>query len=231
VRRREFITLLGGAAVAWPLAARAQQPAIPVVGFLRTTVAAGSAHLVGAFRQGLNEAGFVDGQNVAVEYRWADDQDDRIPEMAAELVRRQAAVIVANGIAVPAVKAATATIPIVFTTGFDPVRTGLVASLSRPGGNATGVVFTTTDLATKQLGLLHELAPKAAIIAVLGDPNQPELEVELRDIESAGREIGRQILVVKAASERELNAAFATTVQGGAGALLVRGSPLFSSRR
>jgi putative tryptophan/tyrosine transport system substrate-binding protein len=230
MKRRDFITLVGGAA-AWPLAARAQQQTIPVVGFLRTTVAAGSAHLVGAFRQGLNEAGFVEGQNVAVEYRWADDQDDRIPEMAAELVRRQAAVIVANGIAVPAVKAATVTIPIVFTTGFDPVRTGLVASLSRPGGNATGVIFTTTDLATKQLGPLHELAPKAAIIAVLADPNQPELEVELREMESAGRAIGRQILIVKAASERELNAAFATVVQARAGALLVRGSPLFLTRR
>jgi putative tryptophan/tyrosine transport system substrate-binding protein len=230
IRRREFITLLSGVA-AWPLAARAQQPAMPVIGFLRTTAAAGSAHLVGAFRQGLNEAGFVEGQNVAVEYRWADDQDDRIPGMAAELVRCQVAVIVANGIAVSAVKAATATIPIVFTTGFDPVRTGLVASLSRPGGNATGVVFTQTDLAAKQLGLLHELAPKAAIIAVLGDPNQPELEFELQEIEAAGRAIGRQILIVKAASEREFNAAFATVVQAHAGALLVRGSPLFLTRR
>jgi putative ABC transport system substrate-binding protein len=204
---------------------------MPVVGFLRTTAAAGSAHLVAAFRQGLSEAGFVEGQNVAVEYRWADDQDDRIPGMAAELVRRQAAVIVANGIAVPAVKAATGTIPIVFTTGFDPVRTGLVASLSRPSGNATGVVFTMTDLATKQLGLLHELAPKAAIIAVLGDPDQPELEVELQEIEAAGRAIGLQILIVKAASERDLNAAFATVVQARADALLVRGSPLFLTRR
>jgi putative ABC transport system substrate-binding protein len=231
VRRRQFITLLGGAGVAWPLAARAQQPAMPVVGFLRTTVAAGSEHLVGAFRQGLNEAGFIEGQNLAVEYRWADDQDDRIPGMAAELVHRQVAVIVANGLAVPAVKAVTATTPIVFTTGFDPVRTGLVASLSRPGGNATGVVFTTTDLAAKQLGLLHELVPKAALIAVLGDANQPELEFELRELEAAGRSIGRQILIVKTASENELNAAFAAVVQAGAGALLVRGSSLFLTRR
>ena len=231
MKRRAFITLLGGAAAVWPFAARAQQSAMPVVGFLRTTAAAGSAHLVAAFRQGLSESGFVEGQNVAVEYRWADDQDDRIPGMAAELVRRQAAVIVANGLAVPAVKAATGTIPIVFTTGFDPVRTGLVASLSRPGGNATGVVFTMTDLATKQLGLLHELAPKAAIIAVLGDPDQPELQVELQEIEAAGRAIGLQILIVKAASERDLNAAFATVVQARADALLVRGSPLFLTRR
>ena len=231
MKRREFITLLGGTAAAWPVVGRAQQPALPVIGFLRTSMATGSAHLVGAFQQGLNETGFIQGQNVAIEYRWADDQIDRIPGMAAELVRRQAAVIVANGLAVPAVKAATATIPIVFTTGFDPVRTGLVASLSRPGGNATGVIFTQTDLAAKQLGLLHELAPKAAIIAVLGDPNQPELEVELRDIEAAGRAIGRQILIVKAANEREFNAAFATVVQAHAGALLVRGSPLFLARR
>ena len=231
LKRREFITLLGGAAAAWPLAARAQQPTMPVIGFLRSTAAASSGELVGAFRQGLNEAGFVEGQNVTVEYRFADDQDDRIPGLAAELVRRQAAVIYANGVAVPAVKAATATIPIVFTTGFDPVRTGFVASLSRPGGNVTGVVFTTTDLAAKQLGLLQELAPKAAIIAVLGDPNLPEFEVELRDLEAAGRAIGRQILVVKAARETEFNVAFATVVQGGAGALLVRGGPIFHNRR
>jgi ABC-type uncharacterized transport system substrate-binding protein len=230
MRRREFMALVGGAA-AWPLTARAQQPAMPVIGFIRSTAAAGSEHLVGAFRQGLSEAGFVEGQNVAVEYRFADDQDARIPGMVAEFARRQVAVIKANGIAVPAAKAATATIPIVFTTGFDPVRTGFVASLSRPGGNVTGVVFTQTDLAAKQLGLLHELVPKAAIIAVLGDANQPELDVELREIEAAGRAIGRQILVVKVASEREFNAAFVTVVQGGAGALLVRGSPLFLNRR
>jgi len=141
LERREFISLVGGAAAAWPLAVRAQQAAVPVVGFLRSTTAAGSEALVGAFRHGLNEAGFVEGQNVAVEYRWADDRDDRVLEMAAELVRRQAAVIVANGVAVPAVKAASATVPIVFTTGFDPVRAGLVAGLSRPGGNATGIRF------------------------------------------------------------------------------------------
>jgi putative ABC transport system substrate-binding protein len=229
-KRRDFVTLIGGAA-AWPLAARGQQSAMPVIGFLRSTAATGSEPLVAAFRQGLNEAGFVEGHNIAVEYRWADDQDDRIPGLAAELVRRQAAVIVANGIAVPAVKTATATIPIVFTTGFDPVRTGLVASLNRPGGNATGVVFTMTDLAAKQLGLLHGVAPKATTIAVLGDPNQPELELELREIETAGRAIGRQILIVKAASEREFKTAFATVVQARAGALLVRGSPLFLTRR
>jgi putative ABC transport system substrate-binding protein len=230
LRRREFMTLLGGVA-AWPLAARAQQPAMPVIGFLRSTATTGSEHLVGAFRQGLNEVGFVEGQNVAVEYRFADDQNDRLPVLAEELVRRQVAVIVANGLAVTAAKAATATTPIVFTTGFDPVRTGFVASLSRPGGNVTGVVHTVVDLATKQLGLLHELAPKNAVIAVLGDSNQPELELEIREMEAAGRAIGRQILIVKAASERDFNAAFAKIVQTGAGALLVRGSALFLTRR
>jgi putative tryptophan/tyrosine transport system substrate-binding protein len=151
--------------------------------------------------------------------------------LAAELVRRQVAVIVANGLAVTAAKAATATTPIVFTTGFDPVRTGFVASFSRPGGNVTGVVHTVVDLAAKQLGLLHELAPKNAVIAVLGDSNQPELELEIREMEAAGRAIGRQILIVKVASERDFNAAFATIVQTGAGALLVRGSALFLTRR
>jgi len=231
MRRREFITLLGGAAVGSPFAARAQQPALPVIGFLRTAAAASSTHLVSAFRQGLGEAGFVEGQNVAVEYRWAEDQHDRLPGMAADLVRRRVAAIVTNGIAVPAVKAATAAIPVIFLTGYDPVRTGFVTSLSRPGGNVTGVVFTITDLVAKQLGLLHELVPKAAVIAVLLDPNQLESDTELREAKVAGRAIGRQILIVKASSEREFNAAFATIVQAGAGALLVGGSPVFINRR
>ena len=175
IRRRQFITLLGGAACALPLAARAQQPILPVIGFLRSTAATGSEPLVRAFRQGLNEAGFVEGQNVAVEYRWADDHVDRIPGMTAELVSRRAAVIVANGIAALGVKSATTAIPVVFTMGFDPVRTGLVTSLNRPGGNATGVIFTQTDLAAKQLGLLHELAPKITTIAVLGDATNRSL--------------------------------------------------------
>jgi putative ABC transport system substrate-binding protein len=231
IKRREFITLLGGAAVAWPLAAHAQQPAMPVVGFLRSTAAAGSAHLVTAFRQGLAEAGFIEGQNVAIEYRWADDRLDRLPGLAADLVRRPAAVIAANSLAAEAAKVATATTPIVFVTGVDPVRTSLVASLNRPGGNVTGVIFTTTDLAAKQLGLLHELVPKAAVIAVLQAPNQLELEVFLSDVEAAGRAIGRQILFVNAASEREFNAAFATMVKAGAGALLVRGGAVYLSQR
>ncbi len=231
MRRRECITLLGAAAAAWPLAARAQQPAMPVVGFLRSASAAGSAHLVAAFRQGLGETGFVEGQNVAIEWRWADDQRDRLSGLATDLVRRQVAVIVVNGIAAPASMAATATIPIVFTTGFDPIRTGLVASLSRPEGNITGVVFTITDLTAKRLGLLHELIPKAAVIAVLLEPNQPEIEVDLGEVEAAGRALGRQILIVKAASEREFNAAFTTIVQAGAGALLFGGGPVFLNQR
>jgi putative tryptophan/tyrosine transport system substrate-binding protein len=231
IGRRQFITLLGGASVAWPLAARAQQPRLPVVGFLRSTTAAGSAHLMAAFRQGLSEAGFVDGQTVAIEYRFADDRADRLPGLAAELVGRQVALIVGNTAAVvKAAKTVTATTPIVFVTGSDPVRTGLVASLNRPGGNITGVTFTTIDLAAKQLGLLHELVPGTSVIAVLRDPNGPELEAELSAIEDAGRAIGRQVLIVKAAGEREFAGAFATIRQAGA-ALLVRGGPVFLSQR
>jgi putative ABC transport system substrate-binding protein len=189
--RRELIPLLGGAA-AWPIAARAQQGAMPVVGFLRSTTAFGSAHLVSAFLSGLTEIGFVEGQNVAVEYRFADDHADRLPGLAADLVGRQVALIVGNTVAAVQAKAATATIPIVFISGSDPVRTGLVASLNRPGGNVTGVTFTTIDLAAKQLGLLHELVPDASVIAVLRDPNQPELEAELRALEEAGHAIGRR---------------------------------------
>jgi putative ABC transport system substrate-binding protein len=230
MRRRGFIAGLGLSAVL-PLSARAQQPAIPFVGFLSSRSPGESEAVVTAYRNGLAESGFVAGQNVAIEYRWANNQPDRLPEMAADLVRRRVTVISTNGFATPAAMAATGTIPIVFTTGFDPVRTGLVASLSRPGGNVTGVVFTTTDLVGKQLGLLHELVPKAAVIAVLVDPNQPEVGIESREAEAAGRAIGRQTLIVKAASEREFDAAFATLVQAGAGALLVLGSPTFLARR
>jgi putative ABC transport system substrate-binding protein len=231
IGRREFISLLGGAAVAWPLAARAQQSAMPVIGFLRPAAAAGSAHFVGAFRQGLREAGFVEGQNVAIDFRWAEDQSDRLPVIAAELVQRRVAVIVTTGIAMPALKAATASIPIIFVTGYDPVRTGFVTSLSRPGGNVTGVVFTITDLVAKRLGLLHELIPKEAVIAVLLDPNQLDVEVELREAEAAGRALGRQILIAKATSDREFKGILAMIVQAGAGALLVGGSPVFVNHR
>jgi ABC-type uncharacterized transport system substrate-binding protein len=231
MKRREFITLLGGAAVAWPLAARAQQ-AVPVIGFVRSTSLADSTRLVTAFRQGLEEAGFVEGKNVTIEYRWAENQPDRLPALVADLIRRPAAVIVGNTPPALAAKAATAAIPIVFVVGGDPIRLGLIASLNRPGGNATGVVFTTTDLTAKRLGLLHELVPKAAVMAALLDPNAPEHETELRDLEAAGRAIGRQILFVKAADERDFAAGFGTIVQAGAGGLLLgSGAFLFSRRR
>ena len=231
VKRREFITLLGGAAAAWPLAARAQQPTMPVVGFLRNTSAAGFAHLVGAFRPGLNEVGFVENQNVAIEYRWGDDQRDRLPGLVADLVRRRVAVIVGNTFAALAAEAATTTVPIVFVIGSDPVKLGLVASLARPGGNITGLVFTTSDIAAKRLGLLHELAPKAAVIAVLLDPNSAGAPDELQGVEEARRTIGLQIVIVKAASEGEFNSAFAAIVRAGAGALHVGGGAFFNSRR
>jgi putative ABC transport system substrate-binding protein len=232
MRRRAFITLLGGAA-AWPLKARAQQPVMPVVGFLRSTQAAGFAYIVDAFRQGLNDVGFVEGKNVAIEYRWADNQRDRLPGLAADLVRRQVAVIVGAGTpAAQAGKAATTTTPLVFVTGADPVSVGLVASLNRPGGKITGVAFTVVALAAKLLGMLHELVPKASVVAaVLRDPNGPDVESESRDLEEAGRAIGRQILIVDAANEREFHAAFAKVVQAGAGGLLIGASPFLLSQR
>ena len=229
--RRQFITLLGGAAVAWPLAARAQQPAMPVVGFLRSTPSAPFMHLVAAFRQGLKDEGFIEGQNVSIEYRSADNQLDRLPGLAADLVRRQVAVIVANTLAAEAAKAATQTIPIIFVTGDDPVTTGLVASLNRPSGNLTGVVFFASGhLGTKRLELLHELVPKGAIIAVLMDPS---FATELPAVEGAARALGRQLLVMvmKAASEHELDDAFSAMAQAGVGALLVGGGPFFMSQR
>jgi putative ABC transport system substrate-binding protein len=232
MRRREFISLLCGTAVAWPFAARAQQPAMPVIGFLRSTQAAGFAYIVDAFRQGLNDVGFVEGKNVAIEYRWADNHQDRLPKLAADLVRRQVAAIVGAGTpAAQASKAATTTTPIVFLSGADPVRIGLVASLNRPGGNITGVVFTVVALAAKLLGMLTELVPTASVIAVLRDPNGPDVEGESRDLEEAGRAIGRQILMVNAANEREFHAAFAKVVQAGAGGLLIGASPFLLSQR
>ena len=231
IERRKFLATLGGAAAAWPLAARAQQ-AVPVIGFVRSTSLADSTRLVTAFRQGLEEAGFVESKNVTIEYRWAENQPDRLPALVADLIRRPAAVIVGNTPPALAAKAATAAIPIVFVVGGDPIRLGLIASLNRPGGNATGVVFTTTDLTAKRLGLLHELVPKAAVMAALLDPNAPEHETELRDLEAAGRAIGRQILFVKAADERDFAAGFGTIVQAGAGGLLLgSGALLFSRRR
>jgi putative tryptophan/tyrosine transport system substrate-binding protein len=230
MKRREFITLTGGVA-AWPLAARAQQPALPVIGYLDSKVAAASSHQVAGFRQGLNEAGFVEGRNVSIEFRWAEGQLDRAPALAADLVRRQVAVIVVNNTFTPAAKAATSTIPIVFVSGDDPVAAGLVTSLNRPGGNVTGVSFTTTPLNPKRLELLHELVPKPAVIALLWDSNTRDSERQLRDVETAARALGRQILIVKAGSESEFDAAFATMVQAGAGALFVGAGAFYTSRR
>src|SRR5262249_4448220 len=230
IRRREFLATLGAAA-AWPLAVRAQQP-MPVVGFLRSTPATGFAYIVDPFRQGLNDAGFVEGKNVAIEYRWADNQQDRLPGLAADLMRRQVAAIVGAGVpAAQAGKAATATTPIGFVIGADPVRVGLVESINRAGGNITGVVFSAAPLAAKLLGMLHELVPKASIIAVLRDPNGAEVESRSRDLEEAARAIGRQILMVNAANEREFHAAFAKVVQEGAGGLLIPSTVFFFSQR
>jgi len=230
IRRREFIAGLGGAA-AWPLAARAQRPAMPVVGFLNSTTAVASSYQVAAFRQGLSEAGYGEGRNVAIEFRWAEGRLDRLPALAADLVRRGVTVIVANNASTPAAKAATSTIPIVFVIGGDPVEVGLVTSLNRPGGNVTGVSFTTGSLNPKRLELLHDLVPKPDLIAVLEDPNTRSSERLLRDIEASARALGRQLLILRAGTESEIDAAFATIVQAGAGALFVGTGAFYISRR
>jgi putative tryptophan/tyrosine transport system substrate-binding protein len=231
LHRREFIALIGGATVAGPLAARAQQPTMPVIGFLNPTSPDAFAGRLGGFRQGLKDTGYVEGENVAIEYRWADNQTDRLPALAAELVRRRVAVIVGNTPSAFAAKAATTTIPIVFIVAEDPVRLGLVASLARPGGNLTGVNFFTGELVAKRLELLRELVPRAARVAVLVNPAGPDAETTLKDVEPAARAIGLQILVLNASTSREINAAFATFVRERPDALFVGGDPFFSSRR
>jgi putative ABC transport system substrate-binding protein len=232
MRRREFLGVLGGGAAAtWPLAARAQQPAVPIVGFLRVTSASDSTHLVAAFQQGLKQAGFVDGQNVAIEYRWADGQEDALRELAADLVRQRAAVIVGHSTAAQAVKAASSATPMIFVVGNDPVRTGLVANLNRPGGNVTGVTFTTVDVTSKRLGQLHEVVPTAKLIGVLVNSNLPEHDVELRDAEDAAKKVGLRVLGMKAGRPSDFYPAFASMVQAGVGALLVGGGAFFTSQR
>jgi putative tryptophan/tyrosine transport system substrate-binding protein len=231
MRRREFITLLGAGVAAWPLAARAQQATMPVVGFLRSTTAADAANLVTAFRQGLKEAGFVEGQNVAVEYRWGENQPDRLPAMVADLIRRPVAVIVGNITAALAAKAATTTVPIVFAIGSDPVKAGLVASLNRPGGNVTGVVFFSSDLGAKRLEQLRQLVPKATTIAMLSNPNSSGPEGERRDVQAAAQAIGQPLLIIDVTSEREIETAFATFVQRGADAVFVGSGPFMTSHR
>ena len=230
MKRRQFITLLGGAAAAWPLTARAQQAAMPVVGFLRSTSPADSTNFVTAFGQGLKEAGFVEGQNVVIEYRWAEGQNERLPPLVADLIRRKVAVIVGAGVAMLAANAATTTVPIVFASGGDPVQDGLVASLNRPGGNVTGVVFTSSELGAKRLELLRQLVPKATTIAVLVNPHLPNTQRERSEVQAAAQAIGQQLLILDVSSDPEIETAFATFVQRGAGALLVGSGPfLFSN--
>jgi putative ABC transport system substrate-binding protein len=231
MRRREFVTLLGGSAAAWPLSARAQQPAkLPTVGFLGAGTP--STYSQWAFRQGLDEAGYVEGRNVTIEYRWAEGQYDRLPAMATELVQRQVAAIVTFPIpAAIAAKAATATIPIVFNVAGDPVKLGLVASLARPGSNATGVNSFLAELGAKQLGLLHELLPKAARIGLLVNPSNANVEGVTKDVMAAAATLGVQIDVVQASDSREIEAAFATLVRNKANALLIGSDVFFSSRR
>jgi len=232
IRRRDFVILLGcGTVAAWPLAARAQRPSIPVIGFLDAATAADTLYRVSAFRDGLKEAGFIDGHNVAIEIRWAENKLDRLPALVADLAQRQVAVIFGPNIAVRAAQAATSTIPIVFVSGGDPIATGLVSNLSRPGGNITGVSFASVPLQPKRLGLLHELVPPPATIAWLRDPRAPSFEVEEKEVPPAARELGRQLLALNAQSVGEIDAAFATIVQSRAGALLVGSGPLFNNRR
>jgi putative tryptophan/tyrosine transport system substrate-binding protein len=231
IRRRNFITLLGGAA-AWPLAARAQQQAMPVIGFLNSASPEAFAPFVVAFKSGLNEAGYVEGRNVAIEYRWAEGKYDQLQVLAAELVRQQVAVVVATGGTNSAVaaRAATATIPIVFNT-VDPVKDGLAASFNRPGGNATGVSLFANALAPKRLELLRELLPSAAVIVVLLDANSTDAEIQLREVQAAADSVNQQIYTLTIGTDREFDTAFASPVLRQAGALLVAGSPFFTSRR
>jgi len=233
MKRREFITLLGGAVATWPLAAWAQQPAVPMVGFLTSLGPNDRPNLREAFRRGLSDAGYVEGRNVRIEYRFGGNQHDRLPALAAELVDYKVAVIAATGGSptVLSAKAATSSIPIVFTFGGDPVREGLVASINRPGGNVTGASFFVSLLSGKALGLLHELVPNAAVIGLLIDPRPPENVLLLSDAREAARTLGLEMLVLNASSPGEIDAAFATLRSRGAGALLVGAGTYFVSRR
>jgi putative tryptophan/tyrosine transport system substrate-binding protein len=232
IRRREFILLGGVTAAARPLAARAQQPALPVIGFLNSASPDEFAPYAAAFRQGLKEAGYVEGQNATIEYRWAEGQYDRLPALAADLVRRKLTVIAATSTpAALATKAATSTIPIVFTTADDPIRLGLVASLNQPGGNVTGVNNLLVELGSKQLGLIRELAPVTGKIVVLMNPNFPGTERQLKDVEAAARMIRLQFIVLRATTDPEIDAAFASVAQLGGAALLVAADPFFIARR
>jgi putative ABC transport system substrate-binding protein len=232
LKRREFITLLGGATMAWPLAARAQQPAMPVVGFLGFGSPEPIGHRVAAFRKGLSDAGYVEGRNVTIEFRWAHNDNARLPELAAELVNRRVSVIAAPGslLAALAAKAATRTIPIVFEVAVDAVEAGLIASFSRPGGNVTGVSSMNQEVAAKQLGLICELLPGAMRIAVLVNPANPTAEAQSKNMQASALALGRQIEVVTAGTNRDIDAAFATLAQRRVEGLVVTGDPLFVSR-
>jgi putative ABC transport system substrate-binding protein len=232
MRRREFITFVGGAAASWPLTARAQQPAMPVVGFLSLGSPRSSSVRLAPFWRGLNETGYVEGQNVAIEYRWAQDQADRLPDLAADLVRRQVTVIAAHDTPSSIVaKAATTTIPIVFASGGDPVKLGLVASLNRPGGNVTGVTFVLAELGAKQLGLLHELQPGAVRLGVLVDPNFALTQSFVSDVQAAALSIGKQIEVLEAPTGRDIDTGFASLAQKPIDALVVGPGPWSDNRR
>jgi ABC-type uncharacterized transport system substrate-binding protein len=234
MRRRDFIKLVAGSAAAWPLAVQAQQPAMPVVGFLNITSPEANAGRLRAFREGLKATGYVEGENVAIEYRWADNQFDRLPALAADLVRRKVAVIAATTASAPALAArgATKTIPIVFLVGEDPVRHGLVASLARPDGNLTGINFFNAELVAKRLGLLRELVPAGTRMAVLVNPaDVATAETTVRDVNATARAMGLQIQILNASTSREIDAAFATFVRERADALFVGGDAFFNSRR
>ena len=233
MQRREFITLLGGAAAAWPRVARAQQPAVPVVGFLNSSSPDSFPDLVRAWRQGLGETGFVEGRNVAIEFRWAELQNDRLPALAVDLVRRQVAVIsgVNSTQGVQLAKAATTTIPIVFAIGGDPVKNGLVASLNRPGGNVTGVSYLSNELGPKRLGLLRDLLPNAGLILALVNPTNPNAKSDTKDLLAAAQSIGMTLEVLHATNDREIDAFIATLVQRRASAFLTVADTLFNSRR
>ena len=233
LKRREFITLLGSATIVWPRAARAQQSGLPVIGFLSSRSPGESETVVVAFRQGLNEAGYIEGQNVAIEFRWAEGQIDRLTALATDLVSRQVAVIVAAGGDRPALaaKAATSTIPIVFTGSDFPVKIGLVASLSRPGGNVTGASLFTSELEAKKLALLRELVPNAPLIAMLVNPTNPSAETDIEDVQKAASSVRQRILLLRASSEAEIDTAFESVLRHRADALLVAHDPIFLSRR
>jgi len=231
MRRREFFMFLGGAAAVWPRAARAQQPAMPVIGFVNVAYAKGYAPLLSAFLKGLSETGYVDGRNVAIEYRWAEDQSDRLPALVADLVHRQVAVIAATSTpAALAAKAATKTIPVVFTTANDPIQLGLVASLNQPGGNVTGVTQTNTEITPKRLQILHELAPTTSVMALLVNPANAVSATNIKELQAAARALGLELHVLNASTERDFDGAFAKLIELRAGGLVIAGDPFFTSR-